>query len=70
MYGKDEMEALDSDRSLEELRSFLYDIAYYVLSGDVTLLDGETLGFSEEQKISITRSAGVAVEGDSLKLVY
>lgn len=48
----------------------LWDIANYVITEDVVLRDGETIGFSEEQKLPITRSKGVAVEGDSLKIKF
>ncbi len=41
-----------------DLRGFVLDIASYVLEQDVTLRDGETIGFSEGQKLPITRSAG------------
>lgn len=69
-FGKDEMEILDSAAQPTQLRDMLFDFAYYVLDGDVTLRDGETIGFSEEQKLPITRSPGVAVEGDSLKIGF
>lgn len=69
-FGKDEIEILDSKAAPAELRNFLYRVAGYVLEYDVTLLDGETIGFSEDQKFSISRSAGVAVDGDSLKIQF
>ena len=34
------------------------------------LQDGETIGFTAEQKISISQSKGVAVNGTTLKLGY
>ncbi|MCI8688454.1 MAG: DUF4261 domain-containing protein, partial [Lawsonibacter sp.] len=37
---------------------------------DVTLQDGETLGYTAEQKLHITRSEGVNVEGMSLKIGF
>ena len=40
----------------------------YVVANNVTLHDGETLGFTAEQKLSITRSKGVATEEESLKI--
>lgn len=72
-FGKTEIEVLpaaDNQPEPDELRSFLMDMAYYVLSQDVTLQDGETIGFSEEQKLPITRSAGVALPGETLKIPY
>ena len=69
-FGKREMEVLNSQAAPEELRDFLLDIVHYVLSGDVTLQDGETIGFSAEQKLPITLSEGMLAEGDSLKIAY
>lgn len=69
-FGKDEIEILDSKATPNDLHHFLFSIANYVLEEDVTLNDGETIGFSAEQKLAITRSKGVAVEGDSLKIAY
>lgn len=69
-FGYDEMEVLDSQADAETLHGFLSDIANYVITADVILRDGETIGFSEEQKLPITKSKGVAVEGDSLKIRF
>jgi len=55
---------MDSD----DLYYFLLSILQYVLGSDVTLKDGETIGFSEDQKIKITESKAVYLEGNSLKL--
>lgn len=68
--GKDEIEVLNSKATPEELRDFLIDIAYYIVDQNVTLRDGETIGFSAEQTLPITRSQGVYVEGDSLKIGF
>lgn len=69
-FGYDEMEVLDSHATAEDLIDLLSDIANYVITDEVLLQDGETIGFSEEQKLPITRSRGVAVEGDSLKIGF
>ena len=69
-FGKDEIEVLNSPASPAELRDFLADIAWYILSYNVTLRDGETIGFTEEQKLAISRSAGVNIEGDTLKIQF
>ncbi|KKO50750.1 DUF4261 domain-containing protein [Paenibacillus sp. DMB20] len=69
-FGKDEIEVLDSQAAPAELRDFLIDIAGYVVEQNVTLRDGETIGFSAEQKLPITRSEGVYVEGESLKIGF
>ena len=69
-FGYDEVEVLDSSAEPVELLDFLTSIASYVITEDVILQDGETIGFTAEQKLPITKSRGVAVEGDSLKIDY
>ena len=69
-FGKEEMEVYAANADLNDVRDFLLDIVTYVLDCDVTLNDGETIGFSEEQKLSITLSDAVALDGKSLKLEY
>ncbi|MDE6593590.1 MAG: DUF4261 domain-containing protein [Oscillospiraceae bacterium] len=70
-FGKDEMEIYaDGAADINEIRIFAADIVYYILSGDVTLRDGETIGMSAEQKLPITRSKGIALDGETLKIKY
>lgn len=71
-FGKQEMEVYvpRENADLNGIRGFLLDIAAYVLGGNVTLKDGETIGFTAEQKLPITLSGGIAVDGDTLKIEY
>lgn len=69
-FGKDEMEILDSSHSPNELMGLLANMSGYVIEGDVTLKDGETVGYTAEQKLPVTRSQGVAVQGMSLKIAF
>ncbi len=69
-FNKTEMEVLDSQTSLEDLRGFLYNITHYVLDYDVTFKDGQTCGLSQEQRIPINISKGKFVDGNTLKLKY
>ena len=71
-FGKQEMEVYvpRENANLNDIRFFLLDIADYVLSGNVTLKDGETIGFTAEQKLPITLSKGIAVDGNTLKIAY
>ena len=69
-FGKDEMEVLDADADPNDLRDFIYSLAGYVLAYDVTLKDGETIGFSAEDKHAITYSEGVSLPGMTLKIEY
>ena len=68
IFGKDEMEVLDADAKPEELHGFLANIVSYVLNGDVVLKDGETIGFTENDKHTITRSPGVGLPEDQMTL--
>lgn len=69
-FGKDEIEILDAEEDPETLRGFLMDIVGYVMDNDVTLHAGETIGLTEDQKLPITRSQGVCIDGVTLKIQY
>jgi hypothetical protein len=69
-FKKKEMEVLNSVKSLEDIRGFLFNITHYVLDYDVTFQDGQTCGLSEEEKIAISISKGKFVDGETLKLAY
>lgn len=71
-FGKDELEvyAYGSNTDFNEIRNFTIDIANYVLEGDVTLKDGQTIGLTADQRMPITRSEGLALDGDTLKIRY
>lgn len=69
-FGKDEIEVLDTQAEPADLRSFLFDLADYVLEEDVMLHDGETIGYTEDQHLTVTRSAGVWHSGMTVKIRY
>lgn len=71
-FGKEEMEVIvdRENADLNAIRGFLLNITSYVLEEDVTLKDGETIGFSAEQKLKITLSPGLGVHGNTLKIEY
>lgn len=68
VFGKEEMEVLNTDAEPEKLRDFLASLASYVLACDVTLQDGETIGFSADDKHTITRSPGVSLPEEQMTL--
>ena len=68
VFGKEEMEVLNTDAEPEDLRDFLASLASYVLACDVTLQDGETTGFSADDKHTITRSPGVSLPEEQMTL--
>ncbi len=68
VFGKEEMEVLNADAEPEDLRDFLASLASYVLACDVTLQDGETIGFAADDKHTITRSPGVSLPEEQMTL--
>lgn len=68
--GYDEIEIIDSDKKPEEILSFLSSVSEYIITDNVILRDGETIGFSAEQKLPISKTRGAAVEGESLKIKF
>ena len=70
IFGKDEMEVLDVDAEPKEVYDFLTSLVSYVLEYDAVLQDGETIGFSQDDKHTISRSKGVSLDGMTLKISY
>lgn len=71
-FNKKEIEIVNSHQEPKVLYDFLVDIASYVIDSDVTLMDGETIGFTEEQKLPITVSKAVALDPntETIKIEY
>ena len=69
-FNKNELEILNSSQDILSIRNFLFNMAHYVLEFDITFKDGQTCGMSEEEKVKITFSKGVLVEGKTFKLAY
>jgi hypothetical protein len=69
-FGFNEVEIINSKHTPEEVYDFLYDICHYVILGNVTLNDGETIGFTADQKLKITVSEGVNIPGTTVKIKY
>ena len=67
-FGKDEMEVLDTDADPYDLLDFLASLASYVLENDVELHDGETIGFTADDKRAITRSPGMGLPEEQMTL--
>lgn len=69
-FGKEEIEVYVSQdvADLNEIRNFLVSVAAYVVCEDVILRDGETIGFSENEKLPIKVSPGLAVDGNTIKI--
>ena len=69
-FGKKEMEILNSSKDHGELSDLMYNLTHYVIGHNVDLKDGETIGFSAEQKLKISESQGVFLDGTTLKIEY
>ncbi|MBQ7187610.1 MAG: DUF4261 domain-containing protein [Ruminococcus sp.] len=69
-YGKEEIEVIGSKAQPPQMFNFLMAVGDYVLNGDVTLKDGETIGFTDDQHLSVTYSKAVSFEGMSLKIGF
>ena len=68
VFGKEEMEVLNTDAEPGDLRDFLAGLVSYVLENDVELRDGETIGFTADDKHAITRSPGVGLPEEQMTL--
>ena len=69
-FGKKEMEILNSSNGYGEVRDLMYNLAHYVIAQNVDLKDGETIGFSADQKLQISESKGVFLDGITIKIEY
>ena len=69
-FGREEMEIIDSAKEPGEIMEFLYDLCIYLLKSDAYIRDGETVGHSAEEKLSVTRSKGEALDGMTLKIAF
>ena len=70
-FGKTEMEIIGSNKSVDEISEFMYDLTHYVLAYDVTFKNGQTCGVEADERIEITLSEGEFVKGgETLKLAY
>ncbi|MCX4347893.1 MAG: DUF4261 domain-containing protein [Lachnospiraceae bacterium] len=69
-FGYDEIEVINSTVSETELDDFLLALANQVIYHNVILKHGEVIGFEAWQKLPVTRSRGVAVPGESIKVAF
>ena len=69
-FGKTEIEIIGSDKSLEEIREFLYFVCLHILKADMNFYHGETLRFTSDEEYTITKSEAVYVDGETFKISY
>lgn len=69
-FGLKELEIVNSRNTMEGVMDFLYQTAHYTVAGNINLKDGETVGGLEEEKIKVSLSNGVNLDGQTLKVAY
>lgn len=70
LFGKSEMEIVESAHSLQEIQTFLYYVVDYVIKTNMMFKDGETMSFTSDERLTIIRSKAVYLDGESLKIGY
>lgn len=60
-FGKPELEVVNADAQPSEIRDFLANLVSYVLEYDAVLQDGETIGFSAEDRHAISYGPGISL---------
>ena len=70
VYGKKNLEVVNSNKPVNDILDILCSIADYIITSDVTLEDGETIGLSEDQKLSITSSMSDMLGEITLKIGF
>lgn len=69
-FGYDEIEVLNSTASEQELDDFLLRLTNQIVYHNVVLKHGEIIGFQAWHRLAVTRSRGVAVPGESIKVEF
>jgi hypothetical protein len=69
-FNKTEIEIIETTDSREEINEMMLNLVNYILVSDVTLKNGETIGFTEEQKLKITISKGKFIDGKTIKVEF
>lgn len=70
IFGKDEIEVLDTAADPAALREFLVEITGCVLERDLVLSDGDVIDYEEKCRLPVSRSPGVFVSGMTVKVPY
>ena len=65
-----EIELIGSSHSLQEIYDFLYNVCSWMLEDGMYFCDGETLSFTSDERLTITKSKAIYVNGDSFKINF
>lgn len=69
-FDKEEMEIVGTQKDIFAIYRFMLNIITYVITNDDTLKPGESIGVSKDESYEISRSAGVAFDGETLKIAF
>lgn len=69
-FGHEEVEIIESSQKPADIHMLLINITDYIINSNAVLMDGQTLGYSADQKLPIKKSAGVNVPEESLKIGF
>ncbi len=69
-FGRPEIELINSSHTLQEIYDFLFSVCEWLLTEDMYFRDGETLSFTSEERLTMTKSKVVYVYGDSFKINF
>lgn len=67
-FGKLELEIIKSKQNTDDLYDFIYNISDYVINRNITFKNAETVGYTAEQKILLSISKGVYIDGQTIKM--
>lgn len=65
-----EMEIIGSKRAVGDVHEFLFMVANHVITNHIVLMGTEDIVIADDIKISITRSLGVALQGETVKIAF
>lgn len=69
-FGRPEIEVIGTSHTPQEVFDFLYNVCDWLLTEGMFFRDGETLSFTSEDRLTVTKSKAVYVVGDSFKINY
>lgn len=69
-FDRPELEILHSNRHPVEVRDLLAGLVMDLLEDDIKLTEGQTVAAADGRALTVRRSAGVAVEGESFKIEF
>nr|WP_317357738.1 DUF4261 domain-containing protein [uncultured Tyzzerella sp.] len=67
-FNKDEIEVLGGNIEFRKIQDFTMNVANYVITQNITLKEGETIGFTEKQKCKISYGKGLILPINTLKI--